>query len=73
MFFLFIALRLMQKPDRVTMGTDENLSSFRDFQTATASMARQRHFAAGARGAFLFLFFKLIKISPVTAASRVFK
>ena len=58
---------------RVTMGTEENLSSLRDYQTATASMARKRHFAACARGAFLFLFFKLIKISPVTAASRDFK
>ena len=54
--FLFIALRLMQKTDRVTMRLDENLSSLRDFQTATASMARKRHFAAYARGAFLFLF-----------------
>ena len=73
MFFLFVALSVMQKPGRVTMRTEENLSSLRDFQTAAESMARKRHFAAGTRGAFLFLFFKLIKISPVTAALRYFK
>ena len=50
---LFIALRWMQRPERVMVGLTENIQAcLRDFQTGTASMARKRHLASSARGLF---------------------
>ena len=50
---LFIALRWMQRPERVMVGLAENIQAcLRDFQTGTASMARKRHLASSARGLF---------------------
>ena len=51
--FFFIALRWMQRPERVMVGLTENIQAcLRDFQTGTASMARKRHLASSARGLF---------------------
>ena len=50
---MFIALRWMQRPERVMVGLTENIQAcLRDFQTGTASMARKRHLASSARGLF---------------------
>ena len=49
-FFVY-RLALDAKPDRGMMYPSENTRACsRDFQTDTASMARKRHFASGARG-----------------------
>ena len=48
---LFIALRWMQRPERVMVGLTENIQAcLRDFQMGTASMARKRHLASTTRG-----------------------
>ena len=52
---LFIALRWMQRPERVMVGLAENIQAcLRDFQTGTASMARKRHLVSSARGLLCF-------------------
>ena len=54
-FSLFIALRWMQRPERVMVRLTENIQAcLRDFQTGTASMARKRHLTSSARGLFCF-------------------
>ena len=54
--FLFIALRWMQRPERVMVGLTENIQAcLRDFLAGTASMARKRllHQAQGVYSVFV--------------------
>ena len=58
---LFIALRWMQRPERVMVGLTEKYPSLlEDFQTGTASMARKRHLASTARGFYGFCLMTLV-------------
>ena len=58
---LFIALRWMQRPERVMVGLTENIQAcLRDFQMGTASMARKRHLASTARGLLCFCLMTLV-------------
>ena len=58
---MFIALRWMQRPERVMVGLTENIQAcLRDFQTGTASMARKRHLASTARGFLCFCLMTLV-------------
>ena len=58
---LFIALRWMQRPERVMVWLTENIQAcLRDFQTGTASMARKRHLASTARGLLCFCLMTLV-------------
>ena len=58
---LFIALRWMQRPERVMVWLTENIQAcLRDFQTGTASMARKRHLASSARGLLCFCLMTLV-------------
>ena len=59
--FLFIALRWMQRPERVMVGLTEKYPSLlEDFQTGTSSMARKRHLASTARGLLCFCLMTLV-------------
>ena len=63
---LFIALRWMQRPERVMVGLTENIQAcLRDFQTGTASMARKRHLASTARGLLCFCLMTQIGVQEV--------
>ena len=65
---MFIALRLMQRPEWVMMGPPENIQAcLRDSQTATTSVARKRHLASTARGFCCFCLMALT--GPVSVLS----
>ena len=52
---MFIALRWMQRPERVMVGLAENIQAcLRIFRRAQHQMARKRHLASSARGLLCF-------------------
>ena len=71
-FSLFIALRWMQRPERVMVRLTENIQAcLRDFQTGTASMARKRHLASTARGFCGLCLMTQIEVQKVQEAQWV--
>ena len=69
---MFIALRWMQRPERVMMWLTENIQAcLRDFQTGTASMARKRHLASTARGFYGFCLMAQIEVQKVQKVQKV--
>ena len=63
---LFIALRWMQRPERVMMGLTENIQAcLRDFLAGAASMARKRHLASTTRGFYGFCLMAQIEVQKV--------